>query len=120
MAGPVSLERRRAAMMMVLSHIYMPVSDVARFEVSFTGNSDCFVARLDFPAHRGGGYQVFEGILGYKVSPSSPVMGKNRVTPRFPLRPTIPPQTAEDLKEEERQLRLRLDYGETFNNDRVS
>jgi hypothetical protein len=36
------------------------------------------------------------------------------------LRPTIPPQTAEDLKEEERQLRLRLDYGETFNNDRVS
>ncbi len=70
-------------MMMVLSHINMPVSDVARFEVSFTGNSDCFVARLDFPAHRGGGYQVFEGILGYKVSPSSPVMGKNRVTPRF-------------------------------------
>jgi hypothetical protein len=108
MAGPVSIERRSAAMKMVLMHLRMPTSDVARFEVTFTGNSDCFVARIDFPAHYGGGYQIFEGILGYKVSPSSSVMGKNRVTPRFPLR------------EEERQLRMRLDYGETFNNDRVS
>jgi hypothetical protein len=120
MAGPVSIERRSAAMKMVLMHLRIPTSDVARFEVTFTGNSDCFVARIDFPAHYGGGYQIFEGILGYKVSPSSSVMGKNRVTPRFPLRSTIPPQTAEDLREEERQLRMRLDYGETFNNDRVS
>ena len=118
--GPVTSERRRASLMMVLQHLRMPGIKAARYEVTFTGDSDCFVARIDFPAHTGGGYQIFEGILGYKVSASTPVMGKNRVTPRFPLRSTIPPETAEALIEEEKQLRIRLDYCENFNNDRVS
>jgi hypothetical protein len=121
----VDQKLRRDALTMVLQHQGLEQDDVVRFEATFSPEPyglapKCFVIRVDYSVTRGGGYQIFEGILNYKVASISAVCGRNRATPRFPLRPTHPAQTIEQLEEEARVLKLRLDYADSLHNDRES
>jgi hypothetical protein len=121
MAGKVDPIKRQRALAQVQKHLGLDPDDIVRFDVSFTGGTDYFVARVDYAITRGGGgYQIFEGILGYGTTASSTVMGKNRVTPRFQLKPTVVPQSPEELEEQMRKLRNRIDYESSMTeNDRV-
>src|ERR1700739_2365892 len=120
MASPVDPELRQRAYNLVLRHLAMSTSEIARFDVGFHGQSKHFVARVDYSATRGGGYQMFEGdvVDAGRVSSVSNVLGKGRVTPRFQL---VPPtqeeiQTAEDTR---RLQLLQLEYAPVLDDDRV-
>jgi hypothetical protein len=119
MARTVDPEMRQKAYVAVRNHLALTSSDVARFDVGFPGGHEHFVARVDYSVMRGGGYQIFEGNIGFGVDTVSAVLGRGRVTPRFPLVAQRPVKTNQELAEEHRREMLQIEYDPLLDDERV-
>lgn len=125
MAGPVDPARRLSVIDMFTSKFGLHTSArVAKYDISFIGETEHFLLRVDYSPTCGGGYQIFEGVRGFdgytgSIEAVSKVMGKGRVTPRFQMTPQLPVRTNEEIEEERRSILLRMEYEQSFDEDRT-
>jgi hypothetical protein len=120
--GPVDPEHRERALALVYTYLALRPGDLIRFECTFVSGTDHFVARIDYSTARKGGYQVIEGVTAPgdgAILSVSRVMGKGRVTPTFPLRPTRPVKTGAELEDEKRKQDLEFEFDSTVTNERI-
>lgn len=107
----VDPQKRTRALFQVQNFLALRPGDIVRFDVAFPSGQDHFVARVDWAPTRGGGYQMFEGVLDGSTDMATPVLGRGRVTPRMPLKQTgIKVKTPEEVEEERRQLDMELEF----------
>jgi hypothetical protein len=121
MGGPVDPEKRQRALTMAYECLGLRPGDFIRFDCSFVSGTDHFCVRIDYTPSRKGGYQILEGDLsaGY-IKKISPVLGRGRVTPRFPLLPTEPVQTPAEIEDEKRRQDLEFEFQSLLDDERTS
>jgi hypothetical protein len=121
MGGPVDPEKRQRALTMAYTYLGLRPGDIIRFECSFVADTDHFSVRIDYAPSRKGGYQILEGDLsGGYIKTISPVLGRGRVTPRFPLTPTEPVLTPTEIADRKRRRDLELEFQSLLDDERTS
>ena len=104
----------------ILKRMELEDLDVFRLDATMVRNTTHWVARVEYAAHKGGGYQLFEGDLTDKsVQVRTGVLGRGRVTPRKQLKPILDVERPEEILDRVSREDTQLEFQSLLDEERV-
>jgi hypothetical protein len=120
MAREINYEEGQKIISTILKNQGLEDMDLFRVDATVVGETNHWIARVDYAAHKGGGYQLFEGDLtDGSISVRTRVLGRGRVTPRKQMAPVFTVRPPEEIRDEINKQDLLLEFQSLLDEERA-